>query len=50
MTASHLAFLENTARDYDMTLEQIISIDKKSSGDDFYDKLEEFIRARVNNK
>jgi len=41
-------FLRQTARDYDMTYEDVKSISDKHETD-FYDALEEFIKNRANN-
>jgi hypothetical protein len=46
MTKSQLENIKNTAKDYDMEIEEVAYIYKNTT-DDFYEKLEEFINERA---
>lgn len=41
-------FIRNTAQDYDMNYEDVKSIYLKYPRNEFYDRLEEFIKNRAN--
>lgn len=42
------SFIENTAKDYDMSVDEVRYVTKNASDEEFYPLLEEFIKDRAN--